>query len=90
MSVSRRDRTRGNGAKCVTDDPSEYLDLNLDELEAMLEDCKARHRALDDEIASLQGAGEQPFQLMALKREKLRLKDRIVWITSRLTPDIIA
>lgn len=72
----------------MTDEP---LDLDdLDRLEEELEALKARHARLDLEISELQSSGTEPFGLMALKREKLRLKDSIAWITARLTPDIIA
>ncbi|MBI1360412.1 MAG: DUF465 domain-containing protein [Alphaproteobacteria bacterium] len=55
-----------------------------------LEEMRSRHRDLDQEIAALEAAGDKPFQVMALKREKLRVKDRIAWLSSKLTPDIIA
>jgi hypothetical protein len=62
------------------------IDAMLRSLEAMRE----RHRQLDEEIAKLELEGEQAFHVMGLKREKLRVKDRITWLTSKLTPDIIA
>ena len=55
-----------------------------------LENMREKHRVLDEEIARLEASGDQAFQVMTLKREKLRVKDRIVWLTSKLTPDIIA
>ena len=63
---------------------------NIDAMLARLEELKLRHRDLDDEIIALMEAGGSSFQIMALKREKLRLKDSISWLMSRLTPDIIA
>lgn len=63
---------------------------NIDAMMARLEELKSRHRDLDDEINALMETGGSSFQIMALKREKLRLKDSIAWLMSRLTPDIIA
>ncbi len=72
----------------LSDDQIDFQDF--DQLEAELTNLKARHAQLDTEIAELQAKGVQPLNLMALKREKLKLKDAIAWITARLTPDIIA
>lgn len=72
----------------MTDEPIDFLDL--DKLEAELASLKARHAELDAHIAELQSQGVQPLSLMAMKREKLKLKDSIAWIAARLTPDIIA
>ncbi len=67
------------------------LDLgDLDAMEARLEQLRTRHRELDQRIEQLELDGGQAFQVMTLKREKLRLKDRIAWLISKLTPDIIA
>jgi hypothetical protein len=65
-------------------------DGDLDGMEARLEELRARHRELDRRIESLELEGDQLFQVMTLKREKLRLKDRIAWLQTRTTPDIIA
>jgi hypothetical protein len=65
-------------------------DGDLDGMEARLEELRAKHRELDRRIEALEVEGGQLFQVMALKREKLRLKDRIAWLTTRTTPDIIA
>ncbi len=72
----------------MTDEPLDFEDL--DRLEAELIALQTRHAQLDVQIAELQAQGVQPMNLMALKREKLKLKDAIVWINARLTPDIIA
>ena len=45
---------------------------------------------LDRQIDALTLEGGQAFQIMALKREKLRIKDQIAWLASKLTPDIIS
>ena len=65
-------------------------DGDLDGMEARLEELRAKHRELDRRIEALETEGGQLFQVMALKREKLRLKDRISWLMTRTTPDIIA
>ncbi len=63
---------------------------NIEEMEKRLEELRARHRELDDAIAQLKLEGGEDIRVMGLKREKLRLKDRITWLSSKLTPDIIA
>jgi hypothetical protein len=63
---------------------------NIEEMEKRLEELRARHRELDETIAMLKLEGGEEIRVMGLKREKLRLKDRIVWLSSKLTPDIIA
>ena len=63
---------------------------NIEEMEKRLEELRARHRELDDTIAQLKLEGGEDIRVMGLKREKLRLKDRITWLSSKLTPDIIA
>ncbi len=52
---------------------------------------RSEHRDLDDVIAQLIDGG--PFdqlQIQRLKKRKLRLKDQISRLESRLLPDIIA
>lgn len=63
---------------------------NIEEMEKRLEALRVRHRELDDAIARLKLEGGGDIRVMGLKREKLRLKDRITWLSSKLTPDIIA
>lgn len=63
---------------------------NIDELMQRLEDLRAQHRNLDSQIEALELQGDQAFQIMGLKREKLRVKDHITWLSAKLTPDIIA
>lgn len=70
------------------DDAFDFMDL--DKLERQLESLRLEHRTLDERIQALEADGGPLFQIMGLKREKLRIKDRIVWITAKLTPDIIA
>jgi hypothetical protein len=71
-------------------DSSGFDPTDFDRLERRLEELRARHRELDDEIRSVEQDGGLNLRVMALKREKLRVKDQIAWITARLTPDIIA
>jgi hypothetical protein len=59
-------------------------------MEKRLEELRARHRELDEAIERLKLEGGEDIRVMGLKREKLRLKDRITWLSSKLTPDIIA
>ena len=55
---------------------------NIEEMEKRLEELRARHRELDDTIAQLKLEGGEEIRVMGLKREKLRLKDRITWLSS--------
>lgn len=57
---------------------------------ARLEELRARHRELDRTIEELETAGGDDIKVMGLKREKLRIKDRVAWLSAKLTPDIIA
>ena len=70
------------------------LDPDTDEkaeLEAELARLKEEHRDLDGAIEALEHmmAGDQ-LQIQRLKKRKLVLKDRIIYLEDRLTPDIIA
>jgi hypothetical protein len=63
---------------------------DIDKMLERLEELRSRHRDLDMAIEKLETDGGQDFKVMTLKREKLRIKDKIVWLSSKLTPDIIA
>ncbi len=63
---------------------------DIDRMLERLEVLRSRHRDLDLAIERLDLEGGQDFKVMTLKREKLRLKDQIAWLSSKLTPDIIA
>ena len=63
---------------------------DMEAMHARLDELRQRHRDLDRTIEDLKTSGADDIRLMALKREKLRLKDSITWLTSRITPDIIA
>jgi hypothetical protein len=63
---------------------------DIDKMMERLESLRSRHRELDQEIDTLESAGGQDIKIMGLKREKLRLKDHIAWLSSKIMPDIIA
>ena len=60
-------------------------------LQARIAELRQEHEDLDAAVAALT-AQPQPDQLriMRLKRRKLALRDQIVALENRLTPDIIA
>jgi hypothetical protein len=61
------------------------------ELETRLAELMGEHRDLDTAIARLSDhAVTDQLHLQRLKKRKLKLKDEIAWIESRLLPDIIA
>ena len=56
-----------------------------------LEMLRIEHRDLDAAIDALSAAGSiDQLQIARLKKRKLKLKDEIAWLESRLLPDIIA
>ncbi len=64
---------------------------NDNALRAELERLRQEHRDLDDAIAAMDETGKgDPLRKQRLKKRKLLLKDRIVTLEDRLTPDIIA
>lgn len=63
---------------------------DMDSMLAQLEQLRSAHRDLDSTIERLETEGGNDIRVMGLKREKLRVKDRIVWLSSKITPDIIA
>jgi hypothetical protein len=63
---------------------------DMDGMVARLEELRTRHRELDRTIEQLEAEGGHDIQVMGLKREKLRIKDRISWLSAKITPDIIA
>ncbi|MDO6725955.1 MAG: YdcH family protein [Cognatishimia sp.] len=71
-----------------------HSDLSMktdDVLRIELEVFRQEHRDLDDAIRALveRGTADQ-LTIQRLKKQKLRLKDKIAYIEDRLTPDIIA
>jgi hypothetical protein len=69
---------------------SGFLDEGEGALLSRLASVEAEHAALDREVADLQASGADQITLQRLKKKKLRLKDELVWLRDRSTPDIIA
>jgi hypothetical protein len=63
---------------------------DVDKMMQRLEALRTRHRELDELISQLEADGGHDIRIMGLKRDKLRTKDHITWLSSKLTPDIIA
>ncbi|MBI0432313.1 DUF465 domain-containing protein [Roseomonas sp. KE0001] len=61
-----------------------------DSLLRRLHELRSEHRDLDTVIARLELSLLDQLQLQRLKKRKLKLKDEIAWLESRLVPDIIA
>ena len=65
--------------------------MNDDDPGLHLEQLKAEHRLLDQQITQLIAAGTaDQLELARLKKRKLRLKDEIQLLIDRSVPDIIA
>ncbi|MCU0886824.1 MAG: DUF465 domain-containing protein [Rubritepida sp.] len=65
----------------------------LEDREALLRrlhELRSEHRDLDTVIARLEGGAGDQLQTQRLKKRKLKLKDEIAWLESRILPDIIA
>lgn len=66
-------------------------DLEHDELKKRIRELKLKHHDLD---CALRALAERPvvdqLQLARFKKEKLRLKDQITRLQSRLIPDLNA
>jgi hypothetical protein len=61
------------------------------ELRDELVKLRAEHRALDDEILTLETTGgADQLTIRRLKKKKLAIKDQITKIEDQLLPDIIA
>jgi hypothetical protein len=82
-----------HGASRVGNDALSDSSFDTTDIDAMLhrlEELRQRHRELDTTIEQLESSGANDIQIMGLKREKLRVKDKIAWLSSHMTPDIIA
>ncbi len=55
-----------------------------------LHEMRSEHRDLDTVIARLEADKGDQLQVQRLKKRKLKLKDEVSWLESRLVPDIIA
>ncbi|WP_338445381.1 DUF465 domain-containing protein [Pelagerythrobacter marensis] len=65
--------------------------MNEQELRKRLATLRVEHRDLDAAIEALRAAGStDQLQIARLKKQKLRLRDRIAAIEDELLPDIIA
>ncbi|MFA7275409.1 MAG: YdcH family protein [Pseudobdellovibrionaceae bacterium] len=65
--------------------------VDEDSLREQLDELKAEHKALDEQIDLLTRSQAVDFLTIAkLKKEKLRVKDTIQRIESMLIPDILA
>jgi len=66
-------------------------DSSPEELESLLSKLKLEHRRIDSEIKALLEIGTfDMLKIGRMKKLKLSLKDRIVYIENQITPDIIA
>jgi len=61
-----------------------------DSLLRRLHELRSEHRDLDTVIARIEDSRHDQLQLQRLKKRKLKLKDEIAQMESRLVPDIIA
>ncbi len=76
------------GAQCR--DIRNAMLTDRDTLLRRLNELRSEHRDLDTVIARLAASAADQLQLQRLKKRKLKLKDEISWLESRLVPDIIA
>ena len=66
-------------------------DLSPEQIKRKLIELQEEHRDLDEVISRLmEQAVYDQLQLQRLKKKKLALKDQIVTLQDKLTPDIIA
>lgn len=75
------------------DMPESGLDEDLSdaELQALVKQLKAEHRAIDKEIKALSETGVlDVLKIQRMKKIKLAMKDKISFIENQITPDIIA
>jgi hypothetical protein len=65
--------------------------MNDDDPDGEIDELKAEHRRLDEQLQALivAGTGDQ-LEIARLKKRKLHLKDRIQQLLDLRTPDIIA
>ena len=61
-----------------------------DSLLRRLHEMRSEHRDLDTVIARLSNSLTDQLQVQRLKKRKLKLKDEIAWLESRIVPNIIA
>ena len=76
-----------------TPDPATNSVSMLDDRESLLRrlhEMRSEHRDLDTVIARFSAERVDQLQVQRLKKRKLKLKDEIARVESRLVPDIIA
>ena len=76
-----------------TPDPAANPASMLDDRESLLRrlhEMRSEHRDLDTVIARFSAGRSDQLQVQRLKKRKLKLKDEITRLESRLVPDIIA
>jgi len=72
-------------------DENHMDDASEAEVLKTLADLKLEHRRIDTEIkASLETGVADMLKISRMKKIKLSLKDKIVFIENQITPDIIA
>lgn len=75
----------------MSDDIETDEDFDIDEVLAQISALREEHRRLDDEITALYTQGVTDMMKIArMKKQKLKLKDRIAHLTDLVNPDIIA
>jgi hypothetical protein len=67
------------------------LPTDPSDIARMLVELKVEHRDLDEVIARLShDAGTDQLQLVRMKKRKLKIKDMIAYLESKLIPDLDA
>lgn len=67
------------------------IPIDPSEIARKLVELKVEHRDLDEIISRLSAsAGNDQLQLVRLKKRKLKIKDMIAYLESRLIPDLDA
>jgi len=78
----------------VTDTPDDIVEeqaADEAEMRDMLSKLKEDHRHIDNEIKALEETGVvDVLKIRRLKKIKLSIKDKVVYLENQLTPDIIA
>ena len=88
--MSRACEGRGSGRRNDDLDIRGRMLADRDSLLRRLHELRSEHRDLDTVITRLSESGADALQLQRLKKRKLKLKDEITWLESRLIPDVIA
>lgn len=72
-------------------DENDNIDEEIAALLEKLAELRVEHRHLDQEITALLDTGAiDMINIARMKKQKLRLKDKIALIEDKVTPDIIA